>query len=162
MKLLAKLMSFISITLTVMVILFAGLFTVPKLFGITPYIVESGSMEPVIHTGAVAFINTKDTEIEVGNIVTYAVGNDTGKLVTHRVVRQDGEQWITKGDANDTEDLTPVENSQVIGTYLFSIPQVGYLLSNPRKIAVVATIWLVTLNGLSAFLSWYVRKEEGA
>ena len=43
---------------TFLCIVIAAIFILPKAAGFTPYIVESGSMEPTIHTGAIAFINT--------------------------------------------------------------------------------------------------------
>lgn len=57
--------------LTVLVILAASVFYIPRLARIQPYIVLSGSMEPAIPIGAVAFIDTKDTSVSVGDIVTY-------------------------------------------------------------------------------------------
>ena len=82
MKSFSKAFGRIVLILTVVIALVASVFVVPKLFGINPYVVLSGSMEPQIHTGAIAFVNTKDTAVKVGDVVTYRLAND--ELVTHR------------------------------------------------------------------------------
>ena len=82
---------------TFLCIVIAAIFILPKAAGFTPYIVESGSMEPTIHTGAIAFINTKDRDVAVGDVVTYRIGTEEkNKLVTHRIIREDGGVFITK------------------------------------------------------------------
>lgn len=74
MKSFSKAFGRIVLILTVVIALVASVFVVPKLFGINPYVVLSGSMEPQIHTGAIAFVNTKDTAVKVGDVVTYRPG----------------------------------------------------------------------------------------
>ena len=82
----------------------------PGLFGIRPYVVYSGSMEPEIQTGAVVTFRNRDT------------------VITHRVVKKQNGTWITKGDANKTADPVPVEESQIIGRVVFCLPYLGYVL----------------------------------
>ena len=48
-------------------------FTLPKIAGIKPYIVLSGSMEPALPVGAVIFTDTGRTIPEKGDIITYEV-----------------------------------------------------------------------------------------
>lgn len=149
--------------LTVLVILAASVFYIPRLAGIQPYIVLSGSMEPAIPTGAVAFIDTKDTSVSVGDIVTYRLPsmNDGETLVTHRIIREENGDWITKGDANDVEDLTLVSGEQIVGSFRFSIPVVGYVIAQlTRKTIVVAVVWIFLLNGISLVLSAVVDREH--
>ena len=62
--------------------------------------------------------------IKPGVIVTYEIGKT---LITHRVLSVDGNTLITKGDANETPDPSPVLMSQVQSRYLFRIPYVGYV-----------------------------------
>lgn len=101
MKLLSKIFSLLGLTVSVIVLIVAAAFIVPKFVGIMPYIVESGSMEPQIHTGAVAFIDTHDKNVAVGDVVTYQIG-ETGskKYVTHRIVKEGPDGYVTKGDAS--------------------------------------------------------------
>lgn len=138
---------------TFVVIICAASITVPKIFGIMPCVVLSGSMEPAIQTGAVAFINTNDTDSQAGDIITYQLAD--GKLVTHRVVRRlESGELITKGDANEAEDNVPVITEQVVGTYLFQIPQAGYLLAvMDQKHMAMLVFWIIFLNTVSYCIS---------
>ena len=108
------------------------LFVVLPLFNYQPYIVLSGSMEPVVHTGAVTVINKNDTDISEGDIIAYQLNDDVA--VTHRVIAIDeNNRYITKGDANDIVDFTPIEQSQIIGTYAFQVPGLGYAIADLEK-----------------------------
>lgn len=87
------------------------------LFGYKPVFIESGSMEPVIHTGSFIIAESaENTQIDIGDIIVFET--DDG-YVTHRLVGRDTEAlengeaaWlITKGDANrvvDPELLDPI------------------------------------------------------
>lgn len=59
---------------------------IPGLFGIQPYVVYSGSMEPEIPTGAVVFTKEGEFSPKKGDIITFHNG-DT--VVTHRVVKKE-------------------------------------------------------------------------
>lgn len=150
-----KIVSFI----TILVLVFAGIFMIPRLWGWKPFVVLSGSMEPAIPTGSVLFTDTYRHDAGIGEIITYKLDGISGEsdtLVTHRVVRvieKSEEQesmetlFITKGDSNEQEDLVPAAASQVIGTYLFHIPKVGWIISKlDRKLLITAAFWLLLLN----------------
>ena len=150
MKVLAKVISTIATLFTVLVLVAAVVFTGPKLLGFNPFIVESGSMEPVIHTGSVAYINTRDTDVKPGDIVTFRIAGTTSeKLVTHRILREEDGLFITKGDANDVEDMMPVSKEQIVGTYAYSIPKAGYILAKQQKLIPVLVFWVIGLNAFS-------------
>lgn len=142
--------------ITIVIILAAGCVVLPNLVGIKPYIVLSGSMEPVIHTGAVAYVNTHINAFHPGDIVTYQMGED---LVTHRIIRMEDGQYVTKGDANETEDLTLVSAEQMVGRYLFQIPYLGYLAADLSPgILIMIAAWIFLLNGISLALTYVVEK----
>ena len=87
-------------------LILAGFFIVSVLvlffiFNIRPVIVVSGSMEPEITTGSMAFIDGDLKEPDIGDIIAYRTGKNT---VTHRVIEEKGEGYITKGDANYVAD----------------------------------------------------------
>lgn len=99
-----------------------------RFIGIQPYIVLSGSMEPAIHTGAMVYVKETDpAQLEVGDIITFRIAGDIP--ATHRIVEVTEEGFVTKGDANEHEDNGIVPHSSVIGSYLFSIPGLGYIVS---------------------------------
>ena len=164
MKLFAKIYGEVVYIMTLAILLFSALFMVPRLFGITPYIVQSGSMEPLIQTGAVAFIDERNTSnVSVGDIVTFEIGNeDTTVLVTHRVVKRNSDGTLTTtGDANDAIDIISITPNQIVGKYVMSIPKVGYLLSgmNRPKLFVIAG-FIVLLNISSRIMDIIVEDEE--
>lgn len=162
MKKIFGIVSRIITAVTCMAAIAASVFVIPQIFGIRPCIVQSGSMEPSVHTGAVAFINTKDKDIHTGDIVTYHLGQEGNEvLVTHRVTGEENGMYTTKGDANDTEDLAPVTRGQIVGTYMFQIPGAGYLMAGAsRKRMAMAAVWIFILNGMSFAVGYALDQEE--
>lgn len=104
--------------------------------GIKPVVVMSGSMEPAIGTGSLAFIDTGDREVFKGDVISFRSGD---LMVTHRVIEITNDGYRTKGDNNDTADIGIVKDSDVEGKILFSIPGAGFALKTaalPAGIAV--------------------------
>lgn len=101
------------------------------IFMYEPIAVLSNSMNPVFYRGDVVIYrkvdNNKLKNIKKYNIIVYS---KDGQAVVHRVVDKyikNGETYfITKGDANISNDLNPVSESQVIGVYQLSIKYIGY------------------------------------
>ncbi len=89
------------------------------------FIVLSGSMEPSIPTGSLVF-TFRDEQILTGDILTFQK-QDT--IITHRVVGETQDGYITKGDANALADAGAVSMMQIIGKVFFHIPYLGYLIS---------------------------------
>ena len=55
---------------------------------------------------------------------------DKKSLTTHRVVKTEpetGNGFITRGDANNNPDITPVLPDQIVGIVAFNIPYLGHL-----------------------------------
>lgn len=78
----------------------------PMPFGIGFANVVSGSMEPVLKKGTLLLVRKK-ADAETGDIVVY---QSEGNLIVHRIIFTEGDQVITKGDANETEDI-PIKRS---------------------------------------------------
>lgn len=140
----------ICVILTVIVCLVFSIFTVPRLFGISPFVVQSASMEPAIPTGSVVFVDTKDVEPEEGDIITYSlsVGGDKGVFVTHRVKQIDAEKGLiqTKGDNNDNADGW-LDKSAVTGTVIKYIPWCGFALDALQQAGfVLIAVWMLVVN----------------
>ena len=135
---------------------------VPKFFGIMPFIVQSGSMEPVVHTGSVVFTDTNDRDAKVGDIISYKIQEgDEEVMVLHRVVAIDGDNITTKGDANEAIDGVAVTKSMVVGKYVFAIPQIGFLLAKlTTKVKIVIIAWLFILIVISFIFNKIVDSTE--
>ncbi len=105
-------------------------FTAPKILGYQVYTVISGSMEPEIPTGSLVYVKkTVPQEIQKKDVIAFYGGRDTNAIITHRVVENSitKRQFITKGDANRTEDMNPVPYSNVIGRVELTIPKLGVI-----------------------------------
>lgn len=113
--------------ITIITFLVAGLFAVPKFFGIKVFAVASESMQPFYSVGSLVFIvETPLEHINAGDCITYESGN---KIVTHRVVNVDSANkiFVTKGDSNKEKD-PPVSFNTVLGkTAGFAVPLIGYV-----------------------------------
>ncbi len=108
-------------------------------FQLKPVVVISGSMEPAIKTGSLAFIDKKSAEVKEGDVITFRKG---GVLVTHRIIEDTGTGYVTKGDNNDDADYGVVEEEQIEGKILFSIPGLGFFLKTIVLPAGTASILL--------------------
>ena len=92
-----------------------------SVFGISIVKVVSGSMEPSIHDGDYIIIKkTECSELEEGDIICFYSNDDGiyGMLNTHRIIgRLDDGSFVTKGDANNTEDSAAVTADNIVGKY---------------------------------------------
>ena len=114
--------------LTTLIIVVGGIFLVLYLFGIVPYVILSGSMEPTIKTGSLCFINKKVDVQEIKKKDVIAFKLDDGTLVTHRVDKINKDGIITKGDNNKRVDDGVVTANNYVGKNIFWIPKVGYVV----------------------------------
>ncbi len=104
----------------------------PSVLGVTPLAVQSGSMSGTakdhIEVGDLIFVKPAKAEtLREGDIIAFKEGSI---VVTHRIVRvetaEDGTlQFITKGDANNTEDSQPVSAANLVGKYAGRIAHLG-------------------------------------
>jgi signal peptidase len=96
------------------------------------YIVRSNSMSPALKAGSLVIVKlTEGNDIRKNDIITYQRTGNT-LVVTHRVVEVvQGEelQFITKGDANNTNDSLPVSADDLLGRVTFIVPLVGHILA---------------------------------
>ena len=90
------------------------------------------------------------TDINVNDIVTYK--DNDGVVITHRVIEETPEGYITKGDNNNVEDADILTKENIIGEVKFSIPKVGYIISFLSKPIVIA-VEMFLLAGIILFLN---------
>ena len=128
-------------------ILVAGLVAIAgTLLGVRPYVVESGSMEPAIHTGSVCLINSRVPfgSVQVGDVVCFE--SAVGKKVIHRVVAVTAEGIETKGDANENTDGITTTEKNYIGTVAFTAAELGYAvywIQTPRGMVICVAVLLI-------------------
>ena len=123
---------FVGFAALVLIILLLIVNAFPALVGADQsYTVQSGSMEPAIHTGSIVFVkDVPAQEVEVGDVITFAESRASAST-THRVIEKHDEgggmRFVTKGDANDARDPEPVYPRNLIGVVILSIPYIGYV-----------------------------------
>lgn len=135
-----KIIDIISTVIMVVVITFAFLLVGIRIFGLTPYTVLSGSMEPNYHVGSLIYVKQVDpADLKVDDPITYVIEGDT--VVTHRIIEVLYDEkdptslsFRTKGDNNDDPDGEPVSAKNILGMPVFTIPLLGYVavfIQNP-------------------------------
>lgn len=138
----------------------------PMAIGITPYVVTSDSMEPVIMNGNLAYIQKAEsksplaklipyTEPQNGDVVAFKQHNESGTVtVIHRVleINENGE-YVMKGDNKSGTDIASVPREDIIGMYKFGIPKLGITVN-----ALKTTKWFVIAIALmlTAIISAFI------
>jgi len=100
---------------------------VPSFLGYKPFIVLTGSMEPVFYSGDLVMVKEVEADsLQVGDVIAFREGT---AVITHRIVQVEGEgkdlRFTTKGDNNNVNDRRPVTVEQLEGVYLYRISKLG-------------------------------------
>lgn len=143
---------------------------VPDVFGFSILHITTGSMEDEIMENSYVLIRKCDAD-DVGedDIITFYSPDPSiyGMLNTHRIVsvkEENGERvFITKGDANLTEDTYPVPEERLVGRYVKTLTFITSLTSffqTQASLIVIVILWIV-LIGMMAFNLIHKIKEEG-
>lgn len=123
--------------------------------GLQPYIIQTGSMSGTFEAGDCVFAKViKDaSEVEVGDIVSYSVGDPLDHvIVIHRVIdKTDDGMYAFQGDANPDPDMALVSEDQLLAEYMFHVDKLGYVMQFvgqyrlPIFLAVLALVILSTV-----------------
>ncbi len=128
-------------------------------FGYTFFKVTSGSMEPTINVDDVIIVDIT-TDIKENDIITFKENN---AFITHRVLKINGDNIITKGDNNNAKDVELLRNN-VIGKVIYTVPKVGIikqiLLSPKIIISILVTLFLFDALFYSNFKESRDSNEE--
>ena len=162
-----KIWETVTTTLVILVVIFAIFLMGSRLVGLQVFNVISGSMEPTYSVGDLLYVKTVDPDsVKVGDPITFVLNEDL-VVATHRVVAVDREnrQFVTKGDANETEDANPVHFNNLVGVPVFAIPLLGYVsayIQNPpgMYVAIALGVALLAVVFLPDLLSKKKEKEE--
>ena len=133
-------------------------------FGISSYVIESGSMEPNIPTGSLVYVD-HDIEAEKmapNEVVAFKIDGANTKVCTHRIVANYIETHLirTKGDSNKEVDPTPVPYSSIIGRVEFSIPYLGYVAHHVTQNRIVVAFIYVCLLVCTSFLCRFTKRSR--
>ena len=168
-----KIWKCITSVLVALVVIVALLLVGARLIGLQVFTVLSGSMEPTYHVGSLIYVKDVDPfELESGDVITFMLDENT--VATHRIVEvvPDEEddsvvRFRTKGDANESVDGSLVHYKNVIGSPVFTIPQLGYVVSyiqNPpgTYVAISAGAILLLLVFLPDLFDGDKKKKKDA
>lgn len=152
---------------------------VANIMGYSPFAVQSDSMSPTFDKGDLIISKTKGfdaTKLQVGDIITfYATDLKTGNdfINSHRIVKveslndsSDYRFYTTKGDNLDTNDLTRIGSSDVIGVYTGKrVPVLGSVMDFLRTqtgfmICVLIPLAIFFIYELYKFLSIIIAKKN--
>lgn len=107
-----------------------------ELFGYSVFNVATGSMEPVINQNDIILVK-KSKEYNIDDIITFKHKND---YITHRIVNKNGDNLVTRGDANNTNDVENVPLNDVVGKVIKISSKAGIwhkVLTTPSIIIMV-------------------------
>lgn len=116
--------------------------------GYTIFQVITGSMEDTIKIKDIVIVKLTD-DVKENDIITY---KSNGNFVTHRIISIDGDQIVTKGDANNSKD-DPITKGDVVGKVVYIIANVAVwtqVLTTPQVIiailVTIVAIWLLFIR----------------
>jgi len=118
--------------------------------GVLPYrayVVQTGSMIPTIPPESLVVVQVGD--YSVGQVITFV---RDGAVVTHRLmaVNADGS-LVTRGDANEADDASAVQPSEVIGGVVASPPKLGFWVVYFQNPLTLGSLVLCVLSFWAAF-----------
>ena len=112
--------------------------------------------------GSLLYVKESAGGIQTGDVITFY---RNGELVTHRVVEinTDEKTYITKGDANQVNDVQPVAWSDVVGVPVFDIPVLGYPASflGTAQGKLVFIVLLIIFTGITVLTDKKMEKTNG-
>lgn len=137
---------------------------VPSIFGYSPLIVLSGSMETSIYTGDLIIVKEVNTSsLEKGDVIAFFTDSSKKTIVTHRIqdiIEQDNKkEFVTKGDNNNTQDSTTVPEELVVGQYhnfrISGLGNVAVFLQTPSGM-----ITAISIPVLLIFIIQFIQNRQ--
>ena len=124
-----------------------------NVFGYTYFVVATGSMSGTIEVDDIIFVRiTKD--VHTNDVITYK--NKDGDIITHRLITQSGDTYITKGDVNNVADEA-ITKSQIIGKVSFVVSP-SFIL---KSIAIFLIVFiLLALVNFDNIIKKYILKDS--
>ncbi|MGH2806514.1 MAG: signal peptidase I [Actinomycetota bacterium] len=147
MRRILKILGSITLVATALV---GWLFFAPEpLGGRVSYVVTTGSsMQPGIHAGDLVVVR-ESAGYEVGDIAGYH-SDSLDRVVLHRIVAEDADGFVFKGDNNDFIDQDHPAPDQILGAAWLVIPRAGRALTwvgKPGNAALIVAVLAVVLLG---------------
>lgn len=134
--------------------------------GYRVYDILTGSMSPTIKPGSLVVVKeVSPNEIKTNDVITFK-SDITNNVTTHRAIKimnNNGNlEFVTKGDANNTQDPLPLNEKLLVGKVKFQIPYVGGILriiQNNKFIFIVILLFIIAVDFLLNSKSKNLRKR---
>lgn len=121
----------------------------PNLFGLKAFCIISGSMKPEINVNDVIIVKkVQQEELHINDIISFKMNEE---IITHRIINVQKENdekvyYVTKGDANNTEDTEKITFENIEGKYIFKIEKIGYLITAiQNKITLIVVMTMLAI-----------------
>lgn len=111
-------------------------------FGYTFFIVDSSSMYDTLKENDLVIVKITN-DVELNDIISY---EEDGNIITHRLIKKEGDTFITKGDFNNYQDK-PIKKEQIIGKVISIKRNVGIWkkVFSQKKIIIPIIIEIIIL-----------------
>lgn len=159
-----KILNITGITIMLALIAVLVIINAPRLAGTSPFVVLSDSMEPKIKVGSLIYAKSVNPEeVEVGDVITFRLSSTGDIVVAHRVIEKDEatKSFITKGDANETQDLGSVTYAETEGKVMLTIPVMGYVYEFMHTaMGIVVTVLLFAAAIAMWITAEFLKRKE--
>lgn len=113
-----------------------------NIFGYSAYIITTDSMKPTLNVNDVVIIKKVNTKtLKKDDVITF---KKESKIITHRIIIKNEDEYTTKGDNNNVEDSFIVRESDILGIKVFKIPFLGKIIKMINNILYILII-IITL-----------------
>lgn len=154
----------VGIGMIVAMIILYSLLVLPGIFGYQMYNVITGSMEPSIPVGSLIYVSDAEPEgIKEEDVIAFYSSVEDGSIITHRVVMNNvvSGTFNTRGDANDSQDPTPVDYDNYIGKVELTIPYMGKVLTVMSSMyGKLAGVCIILAGAVLSILGTRQKDEE--
>lgn len=123
-----------------------------NVFGYSYFVVASGSMSGTIEVDDIIFVRLTK-KVKPNDIITFK--NKDNDIITHRLIRKDGEQYITKGDVNNVTDEI-ITKEQIVGKVQLIVSPSFILKSIAAFLIIFIFLALINFDGI---IQKYIIKE---
>lgn len=132
--------------------------------GYRVYDILTGSMNPTINPGNLVVVKeVLPNEVKKNDIITFR-SDITNNITTHRaidIVNSGGKiEFITKGDANNTQDPIPLDGKLLVGKVIFQVPYLGAFLSSLQKNKLIFIGLIVVIILIDFILNKSILRSE--
>lgn len=159
-----RVVQFFSGALSLVALLVGWLFLAPPQLGgsASHAVIVGSSMEPTLHRGDLVLMRPAG-EYRIGDVVGYQ-SSALKQLVLHRIVGQNGDRFVFKGDNNGFLDPVQPTREELVGKLWLRLPVVGRLsewVRRPVHSAILAGVFVLLALGVGGETTRRRRHSRG-